>query len=251
MYNNNEFNNKTVKKVKLVLLGNSAAGKTCIVQRIVNNMFNANNSSTIGAAYTIYNVESNIKVEIWDTAGQERFYSLLPMYARGAEIILVVIDVEKNIDEQFIKWNAYIQDNNTMFSPYFKLFLLFNKYDLNPRFEIPETIMSQTQFSFVTLVSAKTAHNIDKLKTHVEITAKKIIDEHACASHEYANIRRRNNRGNSSNSSNDANANANTNTDANAENDTIFGSTFSNMDMKIRFSEYRDKVKKYYEYSHC
>lgn len=244
MYNNNEFNNKTVKKVKLVLLGNSAAGKTCIVQRMVNNMFNANNSSTIGAAYTIYNVESNIKVEIWDTAGQERFYSLLPMYARGAEIILVVIDVEKNIDEQFIKWNAYIQDNNTMFSPHCKLFLLFNKHDLNPRFEIPETIMSQTQFSFVTLVSAKTAHNIAKLKTHVETTAKKIIDEHACASHEYANIRRH--RGNSSNSSNDANANANTNAD-----DTTFGSTFSNMDMKVRFSEYGDKVKKYYENTHC
>lgn len=248
MYNNNnEFNNKTVKKVKLVLLGNSAAGKTCIVQRMVNNMFNANNSSTIGAAYTIYNVETNIKVEIWDTAGQERFYSLIPMYARGAEIILVVIDVEKNIDEQFVKWNAYIQDNKTMFSPHCKLFLLFNKYDLNPRFEIPETIMSQTQFSFVTLVSAKTAHNIDKLKTHVESTAKKIIDEYACASHEYANIRRH--RDNSSNSN--AGANANANNDGNAENGTIFGSTFSNMDMKIRFSEYGDKMKKYYENTHC
>ena len=261
MYNNNEFNNKTVKKVKLVLLGKSAAGKTCIVQRMVNNMFNANNSSTIGAAYTIYNVETNIKVEIWDTAGQERFYSLLPMYARGAEIILVVIDVEKNIDEQFVKWNAYIQDNKTMFSPHCKLFILFNKYDLNPRFEIPENIMSQIQFSFVTLVSAKTAHNIDKLKTHVETTAKKIIDEYACASHEYANIRRhRDNRGNSSNSSNAgtnaganvganaANANANSNTNAD---DTIFGSTFSNVDMKVRFSEYGDKVKKYYENTHC
>jgi Ras-related protein Rab-5C len=245
MYNNNEFNNKTVKKVKLVLLGNSAAGKTCIVQRMVNNMFNANNSSTIGAAYTIYNVETNIKVEIWDTAGQERFYSLLPMYARGAEIILVVIDVEKNIDEQFVKWNAYIQDNKTMFSPHCKLFLLFNKYDLNPRFEIPENIMSQIQFSFVTLVSAKTAHNIDKLKTHVETTAKKIIDEYACASHEYANIRRhRDNRSN-------ADTNANANTDGNAENGTIFGSTFSNVDMKVRFSEYGDKVKKYYENTHC
>lgn len=245
--NNNEFNNKTVKKVKLVLLGNSAAGKTCIVQRMVNNMFNANNSSTIGAAYTIYNVETNIKVEIWDTAGQERFYSLIPMYARGAEIILVVIDVEKNIDEQFVKWNAYIQDNKTMFSPHCKLFLLFNKYDLNPRFEIPETIMSQTQFSFVTLVSAKSAHNIDKLKTHVESTAKKIIDEYACASHEYANIRRH--RDNSSNSN--AGANANANADGNAENGTIFGSTFSNMDMKIRFSEYGNKMKKYYENTHC
>jgi hypothetical protein len=112
--------------------------------------------------------------------------------------------------------------------------------------------MSQTQFSFVTLVSAKTAHNIDKLKTHVETTAKKIIDEYACASHEYANIRRRDNRGNSNAGANtNANTDANANTDGNAENGTIFGSTFSNVDMKVRFSEYGDKVKKYYENTHC
>lgn len=80
--NNNNNNNTMVKKVKLVLLGNSAAGKTCMVQRVMYNTFNVNNSPTIGAAYTIYSVDKNIKVEIWDTAGQERFHSLLPMYAR-------------------------------------------------------------------------------------------------------------------------------------------------------------------------
>ena len=217
--NNNNNNNKTVKNIKLVLLGNSAVGKTCIALRIINNCFNSYNCSTIGAAYMIYNVEKNIKIEMWDTAGQERYHSLLPMYARGAEIILVVIDVEKNMDEQFSKWNRYIEENEKLFSPYFKLFLIFNKYDVNPEVEIPETIMSQTtQFSFVTLVSAKTAHNMDKLKTYLELTAKKIVDEHALASHDYAN--RRNSRDN-------GNGNDNVNNNIrNNENDTIFGSTF-------------------------
>jgi len=105
---NNSINNTMVKKIKLVLFGNSGAGKTCIVQRLRYNTFNYNTDLTIGAAYTIYTVEPNIKIEIWDTAGQERFHSLLPLYARCAEIIIVVIDIEKNIDEQFLKWNKYI-----------------------------------------------------------------------------------------------------------------------------------------------
>jgi small GTP-binding protein len=249
--NNNNHNNsdKTVKKVKLVLLGNSAAGKTCMVQRMIYSTFNINASPTIGAAYSIYAVESNIKVEMWDTAGQERFHSLLPMYARGAEIIIVVIDIEKNIDEQLLKWNKYLQENQLLFSPNFKLFLIFNKYDLNPGFEIPETIMNQQQFIFITLVSAKSGHNIDKLKLHLELTAKKIVDEYARTSHEFANMRR-NSRGMNGNKNDNINSDSSM---GNNTNDTIFGSTFSNINMKINIdiSEYKEKMKRYYENPHC
>jgi small GTP-binding protein len=259
--NINIYSSKTVKKIKLVLLGNSAAGKTCIVQRMVNNMFNINNSLTIGAAYTIYSVETNIKIEIWDTAGQERFHSLLPLYARGAEIIIVVIDIEKNIDEQFLKWNKYIQENETLFSPHFKLFLIFTKHDLNSGFEIPETVMNQPQFTFITLVSAKTGHNIDKLKFHLELTAKKIVDECARRSHEFANTRRNsrgitdNNNGINGNIGMNGNngMNSNNSNNANGDNDTVFGSTFSNINMKINvdLSEYKEKMKRYYENPRC
>ena len=247
MYKNssNNISDKTVKKVKLVLIGNSAAGKTCMVQRMIYSTFNINASPTIGAAYTIYTVESNIKIEMWDTAGQERFHSLLPMYARGAEIIIVVIDIEKNIDEQILKWNKYIQENQSLFSPYFKLFLIFNKYDLNPGFEIPETIMNQPQFTFITLVSAKSGHNIDKLKNHLEHSAKKIVDEFARTSHDFANMHRNNREMNNHNNNNN-NSNI-----GNRDNDTIFGSTFSNMKMNVDISEYRDKMKNYYENSRC
>ena len=249
-YKNNEFINKPVKKVKLVILGNSSSGKTCIVRRMIYNTFDINSTATIGAAYTIYNVEPNIRVEMWDTAGQERFHSLLPMYARGAEIVIVVIDIEKNIDEQILKWNKYIQDNDALFSQYSKMFLIFNKYDLNPGFEIPTAIVNQPQFTFITLVSAKTGHNIDKLKFHLELNAKKIVDECARISHEFAaNNTNRNSRG----MNNETNGNTNSNSDGNAANDTIFGSTFSNINMKINvdLSEYKEKMKRYYENPHC
>lgn len=257
MYNNNNSSNssdKTVKKVKLVLLGNSAAGKTCIVQRMAYNTFDINSTSTIGAAYTIYSVEPNVKVEIWDTAGQERFHSLLPLYARGAEIIIVVIDIEKNIDEQILKWNKYIQDNEKLFSQYYKMFLIFNKYDLNGDFEVPINIMNQIQFPFITLVSAKTGYNIDKLKFHLELNAKKIVDESARRSHEFANMHR-NSRGinNGNNNSSNNNGDGNIGMNSNNSNDTIFGSTFSNINTKLSLdiSEYKEKMKRYYENPHC
>ena len=239
--NNHHVNNNNIAKIKLVLIGNSAAGKTCIVQRMVNNMFTLNDSSTIGAAYTIYSIDKNIKIEMWDTAGQERFYSLLPMYARGAEIIIIVIDIDKNIDEQFVKWSKYIEDNKKRFSSHFKLFLLFNKYDLNLEFEIPKPIMDQTQHAFISLVSAKSAHNIDKLKTHLEVAARKIVEE--CAS--------TNSNVNASSNSINVNSNNRNSNSNNNNNDTIFGSIFSNMNMNINLSEYGDKMKKYYDGAHC
>ena len=220
-----------VKKIKLVLFGNSGAGKTCIVQRMRYNTFNYDVNLTIGAAYTIYTVEDNIKIEIWDTAGQERFHSLLPLYARCADIVIVVIDIKENIDEQFLKWNKYIQDNETLFSPNFKLILIFNKHDLNNDFEIPKDIINQTQFGLITLVSAKSGYNIDKLKLYLDVTVKKYIDENAHASHEHHR--------NKLNNSNNNNSNI-----ENSSNDTIFGSTFSNMKINFGLSEYKEKMKK-------
>ena len=242
MYNSsNHSSEKTVKRIKTVFLGSSGVGKTCVVQRMIYSTFKTNSSPTIGAAFSLYSVEPNIKIELWDTAGQERFNSLLPMYARGAEIVVVIIDIEKNMDEQMLKWNKYIQDNQKLFSPRYKLLLIFNKSDLNPVFEIPTELMNDSRFIFITFVSAKTGHNIEKLKSHLEQTAKKIVDEYARESHELANARR---------TSRQTNNGMNSNTE-NSSNDTIFGSTFSNMKINVDLTEYREKMKTYYENSRC
>jgi small GTP-binding protein len=244
MYNGIHNSEKTVKKIKTVLLGSSGVGKTCMVQRIIYSTFNTNSSPTIGAAFSLYSVESNIKLELWDTAGQERFHSLLPMYARGAEMVVVVIDIEKNTDEQIMKWNKYIQDNEKLFSPHYKLLLIFNKSDLNAEFEIPTAIMNDSRFIFITFVSAKTGHNIEKLKCNFEQTAKKIIDECARQSHDLANARQ------SGRVTNINNGETNSNTE-NSDNDTILGSMFSNMKINVDVVEYREKMKTYYKNSRC
>jgi small GTP-binding protein len=77
---------------KLVLLGDTAVGKSCIVWRLVRNDFYDFQEPTIGSAFTTYFI-NNIRLDIWDTAGQERYKSLAPMYYRSAKIAIVVYDV--------------------------------------------------------------------------------------------------------------------------------------------------------------
>ena len=83
--------------------------------------------------------------------------------------------------------------------------------------------------------------NIDKLKTHLEVAARKIVEE--CAS--------TNSNVNASSNSINVNSNNRNSNSNNNNNDTIFGSIFSNMNMNINLSEYGDKMKKYYDGAHC
>ncbi|OBA22660.1 hypothetical protein METBIDRAFT_35739 [Metschnikowia bicuspidata var. bicuspidata NRRL YB-4993] len=83
---------------KLVLLGESAVGKSSIVHRFVKNTFDDMRESTIGAAFLTQSValpelNATVKFEIWDTAGQERYKSLAPMYYRNAHAALCVYDI--------------------------------------------------------------------------------------------------------------------------------------------------------------
>uniref|UniRef100_A0A8D1Q361 Cyclin dependent kinase 2 n=2 Tax=Suina TaxID=35497 RepID=A0A8D1Q361_PIG len=97
---------------KLVLLGESAVGKSSLVLRFVKGQFHEYQESTIGAAFLTQSVcldDTTVKFEIWDTAGQERYHSLAPMYYRGAQAAIVVYDIT-NQEAQ-----AYADDNTLLF----------------------------------------------------------------------------------------------------------------------------------------
>ncbi|MEQ2172032.1 Ras- protein Rab-5C [Goodea atripinnis] len=85
---------------KLVLLGESAVGKSSLVLRFVKGQFHEYQESTIGAAFLTQTVcldDTTVKFEIWDTAGQERYHSLAPMYYRGAQAAIVVFDITNTV----------------------------------------------------------------------------------------------------------------------------------------------------------
>ena len=83
---------------KLVFIGNYSVGKTSIIKRILEDSFKENYESTIGIDYYTKNIgykETIFKCQIWDTAGQERYKSLIPAYLRGASLIFIVYDINK------------------------------------------------------------------------------------------------------------------------------------------------------------
>ncbi|XP_019169013.1 PREDICTED: ras-related protein RABD1-like [Ipomoea nil] len=93
---------------KLLLIGDSSVGKSCLLLRFADDSYVDSYISTIGVDFKIRTVElegKTIKLQIWDTAGQERFRTITSSYYRGAHGIIVVYDVtEKESFNNVKQW---------------------------------------------------------------------------------------------------------------------------------------------------
>uniref|UniRef100_A0A8C1WJ50 small monomeric GTPase n=2 Tax=Cyprinus carpio TaxID=7962 RepID=A0A8C1WJ50_CYPCA len=99
---------------KLLLIGDSGVGKTCVLFRFSDDAFNTTFISTIGIDFKIKTVElqgKKIKLQIWDTAGQERFHTITTSYYRGAMGIMLVYDITNAKSfENISKWLRNIDE---------------------------------------------------------------------------------------------------------------------------------------------
>ncbi|KAF3701312.1 Ras-related protein Rab-15 [Channa argus] len=99
---------------RLLMLGDSGVGKTCMLRRFTESEFDPSHISTIGVDFKMKTVEIDgikVRVQIWDTAGQERYQTITKQYYRRAQGIVFVYDITNKPSFQHIaKWASDVEE---------------------------------------------------------------------------------------------------------------------------------------------
>ncbi|KXS22278.1 GTP-binding protein ypt1 [Gonapodya prolifera JEL478] len=116
---------------KLLLIGDSGVGKSCLLLRFADDTYTESYISTIGVDFKIRTIElegKTVKLQIWDTAGQERFRTITSSYYRGAHGIIVVYDTTDK--DTFHNVRQWMQEIDRYASEGVNKLLVGNKADL-------------------------------------------------------------------------------------------------------------------------
>ncbi|XP_077567375.1 ras-related protein Rab-8B [Stigmatopora nigra] len=151
---------------KLLLIGDSGVGKTCLLFRFSEDSFNTTFISTIGIDFKIRTIEldgKRVKLQIWDTAGQERFRTITTAYYRGAMGIMLVYDISNEKSYENIKnWIRNIEEHA---SADVEKMVLGNKCDMTDRRQVSkdrgEKLAIDYGVKFME-TSAKTSLNVEE-----------------------------------------------------------------------------------------
>ena len=154
--------------VKVVLIGNTGCGKTCIVNRFVSNVYDETVKNTVGAAFSTKTIETPdgdaLKFQIWDTAGQERFKNLTKMYYQGSKAAICVFAVDD--PDSFIGAKDWVKEMRSKATENAIIVLCGNKIDrVDARSvsqEEAESFAAANQLLYVE-TSAKTGENVEQV----------------------------------------------------------------------------------------
>lgn len=152
--------------LRLLLVGETGVGKTCLLCKYTNDEFINAHISTIGIDFkmkTLQIDDRKVKVQIWDTAGQERFESITKQFYRRAQGVLLVYDISSRSSYESIpKWLSYVRQ---FCKEDVSVMLLGNKCDRDDRRQV--TMREATQFAkdnriMFSETSAKSNDNLEQ-----------------------------------------------------------------------------------------
>ena len=152
---------------KIIVIGNSGVGKSCLTLKATKDIFHENFVSTMGFQFYSFHVKINqkiFKLQIWDTCGQEIYRSLITNFYRTAALAIVVYSVtDKRSFEETKIWLKQVKMNA---DPNCKIFLIANKIDLPDKQVTSEEGMNlkkENGFECYMETSAKTGVNVRDL----------------------------------------------------------------------------------------
>lgn len=151
---------------KLLLIGDSGVGKSCLLLRFADNTYTESYISTIGVDFKVRTIElekKTIKLQIWDTAGEERFRTITSSYYRGAHGIIVVFDVTDQVSYNNVK--QWLKEIERYACENVNKLLVGNKCDLDDKRQVAQETAKEfaddLQISYIE-TSAKNATNVDE-----------------------------------------------------------------------------------------
>ena len=146
MSNSNSESGESEKIIyKIILIGDSSVGKTCLFKKLTTGTFSPKIISTIGMDRKSITFripvkeqngsenEKNFEIQLWDTAGQERFRSITKGYYKDSQGLLLIYDItNKETFDNLDKWIRGIRENlgNEKEKNKYIIVLLGNKLDL-------------------------------------------------------------------------------------------------------------------------
>jgi len=119
---------------KLLVIGDSGVGKSCLLLRFADDVYSETYISTIGVDFKIRTVEiggKTVKLQIWDTAGQEKFRTITSTYYRGAHGIAIVYDVTDSVS--FNHLNMWLGEIERSAKDSVSKIIVGNKSDLSSK----------------------------------------------------------------------------------------------------------------------
>ena len=165
---------------KIIIVGDSGVGKSCLSIKASRNFFEDFYSPTVGFEFLTFNVkveDKNIRLQIWDTCGQEVYRSLISSFYRSASLAVIVYAI--NSEESYNNIEKWLNDIKTQSNPDVKIFLIGNKADLEDKREITkesgEKFAKEHNLTFFTETSAKTGFNVQNVFIEV---AKELYRQH-------------------------------------------------------------------------
>lgn len=171
--------------VKILLVGDSGVGKSCLLVRFVEDRFNPSFITTIGIDFKIKTVDidgKKIKLQLWDTAGQERFRTITTAYYRGAMGIIIVYDVtDERTFANIRQWYKTVTEHSNSEA---QIVLVGNKSDMDSRvvtYEQGEELAKELQVQFIES-SAKDDTNVNEIFFSLARSIQEKLDSNATGS---------------------------------------------------------------------
>lgn len=151
---------------KMIVIGDSAIGKSCLMHRMCHNEFTEDHEVTVGVEFgslLIKIKEVPFKLQIWDTAGQESFQSITKIFYRGAHAVLLTYDLTNmNTFNHLLKW---LKEVRSQAEPDSLIFLVANKKDKESdrevAFEKGESFAQEHKLAGFFETSARTGENVE------------------------------------------------------------------------------------------